>query len=271
MEPARRRSAVRQGRWRETGKGYAIELRAPLNLFGTQLNVQALDEDNAIVAHARARLGAHGLRSLEAAAGAIRTGRRARFGRRHARLAAGAGRLAADRDADAVSRHAARRRGLHALDLSRVVLQRAARPRTYGLPMECGARRSMQHATASAARSGSIKSGGEPSLVRAAVPVPYGEENLGALVVELAGEQLVMVREIALTRLLNLTLVATLFAVDRDHRVRRPPVTAHSPLESRGEHGADRGRSHRAAAFPTPTRATSSARSRAATTRCSAA
>ena len=124
-------------------------------------------------ADARARLAAHGLRSAEAAAGAVRTGRRARFGRRHARLAAGARRLAADRDADAVSRPAARRRGLHALDLSRAVLQRcsaAAPVRT--CPMECGASRSTQRATASAARSGSSKSGGEPSLVRAAVPIP---------------------------------------------------------------------------------------------------
>jgi hypothetical protein len=31
-----------EGIWRETGKGYAIELRAPLNLFGTQLAIQAL-------------------------------------------------------------------------------------------------------------------------------------------------------------------------------------------------------------------------------------
>ena len=54
---------------------------------------------------------------------------------------------------------------------------------------------------------------GEPSLVRAAVPVHYGDELLGALVVEQPGEQLVLVRELALTRLLNLTLVATLFSV----------------------------------------------------------
>ena len=43
------------------------------------------------------------------------------------------------------------------------------------------------------------KAGGEPSLVRAAVPIPYGNDNLGALVVEQPGEQLVQVREIALT------------------------------------------------------------------------
>src|ERR1044071_7313004 len=42
-----------EGRWRETGKGYAIELRAPLNLFGTQLAVQALDAKDAIVAQTR--------------------------------------------------------------------------------------------------------------------------------------------------------------------------------------------------------------------------
>ena len=99
-----------EGRWRETGKGYAIELRAPLNLFGTQLAVQALDARRCDRrADARARVDSHWLGSAEAAAGAVRTGWRARFGRRHARLAAGACRFARSHDADAVSRDAARR------------------------------------------------------------------------------------------------------------------------------------------------------------------
>jgi signal transduction histidine kinase len=89
----------------------------------------------------------------------------------------------------------------------------AAHALPYGLPY------GMWGAPVDAARGGKRsaiwfeKAGGEPSLVRAAVPIPYGDQNLGALVVEQPGEQLVQVREIALTRLLNLTMVATLFVI----------------------------------------------------------
>jgi signal transduction histidine kinase len=89
----------------------------------------------------------------------------------------------------------------------------AAHALPYGLPY------GMWGAPVDAARDGRRsaiwfeKAGGEPSLVRAAVPIPYGDQNLGALVVEQPGEQLVQVREIALTRLLNLTIVATLFVI----------------------------------------------------------
>ena len=44
--------------------------------------------------------------------------------------------------------------------------------------------------------------------------------------VELAGEQLVEVREIALTKLLNLTLVATLFVIVVTIVFAGPPVSA---------------------------------------------
>ena len=100
----------------------------------------------------------------------------------------------------------------------------AARAHPYGLPY------GMWGAPVDAAREGKRsaiwfeKCGGEPSLVRAAVPVPYGNDNLGALVVEQAGEQLVLVREMALTRLLNLTLVATVVRHPGDARVRGAPV-----------------------------------------------
>src|ERR1044072_5287739 len=42
-----------EGIWRETDQGYAIELRAPLNLFGTQIAIQALDAGGSIVAQTR--------------------------------------------------------------------------------------------------------------------------------------------------------------------------------------------------------------------------
>jgi signal transduction histidine kinase len=55
--------------------------------------------------------------------------------------------------------------------------------------------------------------GGEPSAIRASVPVQYGDTAYGALTVEQSDEPFALIRELALTRLLNLTLVATLIAV----------------------------------------------------------
>jgi two-component system, OmpR family, sensor histidine kinase ChvG len=203
-----------EGTWRETGKGYAIELRAPLNTFGTQLAVQALDASDAIVAQTR------GLARIHTGSEALKQrleqyapdGVRISVVDTRGWLLARAGSIAVttsseypglQRDEEGFTR-----------SIYRVLFSSdAARALPYGLPY------GMWGAPVDAARDGKRnaiwfeKSGGEPSLVRAAVPIPYGDQNLGALVVEQAGEQLVQVREIALTRLLNLTLVATLFVI----------------------------------------------------------
>ena len=203
-----------EGRWRETGKGYAIELRAPLNLFGTQLAVQALDANDAIVAQTR------GLAWIHAGSEALKQrleqyapdGVRVSVVDTHGWLLARAGSIAVTTstqypgmrsDDEGFSR-----------SIYRVLFSSdAAHALPYGLPY------GMWGAPVDTARDGKRsaiwfeKAGGEPSLVRAAVPIPYGDQNLGALVVEQPGEQLVQVREIALTRLLNLTIVATLFVI----------------------------------------------------------
>ena len=54
-----RRLRYISGVWRQTASGYAIELRGPLNLFGTQLSVHALDQDGAVQSQSAARLGAY--------------------------------------------------------------------------------------------------------------------------------------------------------------------------------------------------------------------
>jgi two-component system sensor histidine kinase ChvG len=203
-----------EGIWRETGKGYAIELRAPLNLFGTQLAIQALAADDGVVAQTR------GLAWIHTGSEALKQrleqyapdGVRISVVDTRGWLLARAGSLGITT--------ATQYPGLRSDDegftrsIYRVLFSSdAARAQPYGLPY------GMWGAPVDAARDGKRsaiwfeKSGGEPSLVRAAVPVPYGNENLGALVVEQAGEQLVQVREIALTRLLNLTLVATVFVI----------------------------------------------------------
>ncbi len=203
-----------EGIWRETGKGYAIELRAPLNLFGTQLAIQALDADDAVVAQTR------GLAWIHTGSEALKQrleqyapdGVRVSVVDTRGWLLARAGSIGVATSAQ----YPGLRRDDEGFTRSiyRVLFSSdAARARPYGLPY------GMWGAPVDAARDGKRsaiwfeKSGGEPSLVRAAVPVPYGNENLGALVVEQAGEQLVQVREIALTRLLNFTLVATVFVI----------------------------------------------------------
>lgn len=231
------------GTWRETGKGYAIELRAPLNLFGTQLAVQALDADDAVVAQTR------GLAWIHTGSEALKQrleqyapdGVRISVVDTRGWLLARAGSLAVT----TASQYPGLRRDEEGFTRSiyRVLFSSgAARALPYGLPY------GMWGAPVDAARDGKRsaiwfeKSGGEPSLVRAAVPVPYGNENLGALVVEQAGEQLVQVREIALTRLLNLTLVATVlvilvtivFAARLSLRIRRLSRAASTALTAEG-------------------------------------
>src|SRR5690606_18357702 len=123
----------------------------------------------------------------------------------------------------------------------RVLLASDAAPvQSYGVPY------GMWGAPVDAARAGKRSAiwfepaAGEPSLIRAAVPIVLDDQSFGALVLEQPGEQLVLVREIALTRLLNVTLVATLFTVTimllfaarlsyRIRRLSRAATTALSP------------------------------------------
>lgn len=231
------------GVWRETTTGYAVELRGPLNQFGTQLAVFALDKGNAQIA------GTQGLAWLHTGSEALkqRLERYAPDGVRvsvvdvHGWLLARAGAVTVD----ASSTYPGLQRNEYGFmrSIYRGLFPSSAVPaQSYGLPY------GMWGAPVDAAREGTNsaiwfdQAGGEPSLVRAAVPVRYGEELLGALVVEQPGEQLVLVRELALTRLLNLTLVATLvtiivtlvFAARLSHRIRRLSRAASTALTAEG-------------------------------------
>lgn len=231
------------GVWRETGEGYAIELRGPLNLFGTQLSVEALDASNAVVAQTP------GLGWLHTGSEALKQrleqyapdGVRVSVVDTHGWLLARAGSI----DVATASSYPGLREDEEgfARSIYRVVFPQATVPaRPYGLPY------GMWGPPVDAARAGEQsaiwfeKAGGEPSLVRAAVPVLYGDQSFGALVVEQQGEQLVEVREIALTRLLNLTLIATIvgvlvtiiFAARLSHRIRRLSRAASTALTPEG-------------------------------------
>ncbi len=231
------------GVWRETATGYAIELRAPLNLFGTQLAIYALDKDNATIS------GTRGLSWLHTGSEALKQrlqqyapeGVRVSVVDMHGWLLARAGSLGAT----ALSNYPGLRRDEYGFMRSvyRGLFPSSSIPaQPYGLPY------GMWGAPVDSARDGKgaaiwfDQAGGEPSLVRAAVPVYYGNQLLGALVVEQPGEQLVLVRELALTRLLNLTLMSTLFAVivtlvfaaRLSHRIRRLSRAASTALTAEG-------------------------------------
>jgi two-component system, OmpR family, sensor histidine kinase ChvG len=231
------------GVWRETPTGYAIELRGPLNLFGSQLAIYALDKDNATIS------STHGLAWVHTGSEALKQrleqyapeGVRVSVVDVHGWLLARAGSVGFN----ATSNYPGLRRDEYGFMRSMyrgLFPSSSISPQPYGLPY------GMWGAPVDAARAGKNaaiwfdEAGGEPSLVRAAVPVRYGEELLGALIVEQPGEQLVLVREVALTRLLNITLMATLFAVTvsvlfaarLSHRIRRLSRAASTALTAEG-------------------------------------
>ena len=202
------------GVWRATDSGYAIELRAPLAAFGTRLAVFALNSAGTVVSQTPT------LGTLHTGSEALKQ-RLEQYAPRGLRVSVvdARGWLLARAGSVAVDVHS-NYPGLRADEdgflrsVYRVLLGRTeAVAQPYGLPY------GMWGAPVNEARDGRSnaiwfeQAGGEPSLVRAAVPIRYADETLGALVVEQPGEQLVLVREEALTRLLNLTLLATLFTV----------------------------------------------------------
>jgi two-component system sensor histidine kinase ChvG len=236
------------GVWRATPTGYAIELRAPLSMFGTQLAVFALDLGRPLDASrtwpGRLHVASESLKQrLEQYSPAAL---RVSVVDAHGWLLARAGSIATDLDATLP--------GLHTDDegfgrsVYRALFEAKAVPcESYGLPY------GMWGLPVDAARRGEGAAiwfepcAGEPSLVRAAVPIEVGAERIGALVVEQPGERLVLVREMALTRLLNLTFVATLFAIAitlvfaarLSHRIRRLSRAAATALTPEGRIEAD--------------------------------
>src|SRR5512138_736949 len=230
------------GVWRETSDGYAVELRAPVNSFGTNLAVYALDAQHAPVAStplAAVHTGSELLKNrLERYAP---EGTRVSVVDAHGWLLARAGSIRVDAGVD----YAGLRRDEEgfARSIYRVLFAGNDAPvQAYGLPY------GMWGSPVNEAREGVRtaiwfeQAAGEPSLIRAAVPVQMQGESFGALVLEQPGEQLARVREVALTRLVNMTLIATaftvvimlLFAARLSHRIRRLSRAASTALTPEG-------------------------------------
>lgn len=202
------------GVWRATGSGYAIELRVPASMFGTELAVFTLGPGAAsapvpVLRHLhtgsealKERLEQYAPQGLRVSVVDSRGWLLARAGTVTSSAAAPyPGGAQADEDGFARSIYRGLFGGHDTVATS------------YGLPY------GMWGSPVDEARSGHATAiwfepaGGEPSLVRAAVPVQVGDATLAAVVVEQPAEQLAIVREDALTRLLNLTLLATLFSI----------------------------------------------------------
>ncbi|HKE95134.1 MAG TPA: histidine kinase dimerization/phospho-acceptor domain-containing protein, partial [Povalibacter sp.] len=199
------------GVWRATGTGYAIELRAPLSMFGTHLAVFALDPGAS---------ASPALRKLHTASEALkeRLEQYAPHGLRVSVVDSRGWLLARAGSVESVVQSNYRGVERNEDGFARSIYRRLFGGRdtvamSYGLPY------GMWGSPVDEARAGHNRAiwfepaGGEPSLVRAAVPIRYDNEILAALIVEQPAEQLAVVREEALTRLLNLTLLATLFSV----------------------------------------------------------
>lgn len=230
------------GVWRETTNGYAIELRTPVNLIGTQLGVYALDAQHKPIATrpmASVHTGSELLKNrLERYAPA---GTRVSVVDVNGWLLARAGSLSLG--PDDYSTGSSRSQDGFARSIYRGLFATNEAPvQPYGLPY------GMWGPPVDEARAGTRtavwfeQAAGEPSLIRAAVPVQLDDAAFGALVLEQPGEQLALVREMALTRLLNLTLVATLFTVvvmllfaaRLSHRIRRLSRAASTALTPEG-------------------------------------
>lgn len=229
------------GVWRATDSGFAIELRAPLSIFGTHLAVFAIDADGTATASVPSmgtlHTGSEALRQrLEQYAP---QGLRVSVVDSNGWLLARAGTVAVQAQSDYAGLRSDENGFLRSIYRT-FPSRREAATQPYGLPY------GMWGSPVDEARAGRDTAiwfeaaAGEPALVRAAVPINYGDAALGALVVEQPGEKLALIREEALTRLLNLTLLATLFSVavtlvfaarlsQRIRRLSRAATTALTP------------------------------------------
>ncbi len=224
-----------RGTWRETVSGFDVELRIPTRLIGDEFAIVHLDE--ALLPPAVE------MRTLHAASQALRDklnlyvpeGLRISVVDNEGWLLARAGTVQAFY-ADG---------GEESPSLYRWFVGRSEQiaPPTYGLPYGMWGppidRARAGHSNAIWFQAG----GGEPSTVRAAIPIPTANGILGVIAVEQAGSQLRLDRDAALARLLRFTLLATaltvcaaiVFAAWLSRRIRNLSVAAASALSPQGD------------------------------------
>lgn len=227
--PSPERVAGVEGVWRAAPRGYTVELQAPLASFGSQVAVFAVDANGRVVSPmslAYLHTGSPALRQrIERY---VPPGARVSIIDKQGWLLARAGSVSELPSSASYGMRATEDGFLRSI--YRPLLAREAQPTVaYGLPY------GMWGAPLDAARTGkpsaiwSDAGAGEPSLIRAAVPLRSNDELLGAVLVEQSGERLIELRDRALNRLLHFTLLATLltgavsllFAARLSQRIRR--------------------------------------------------
>jgi len=202
-----------RGSWAERAAGFAVELRIPLELIGERIAMFAVDSSG------RPLGGRPLLGRLHAASPALRT-RLMRYAPEGARISV------VDRQGYLLARSGAidavpRGHLFRVADNDRPLadLYRAILGRTEARDTLSGAPIGLWGAPLDAARAGQPSalwveaSSDDSALVRAAVPIAAESGLLGAVMVEQAGDRLLLVRDTALVRLFNLTLLATGLAV----------------------------------------------------------
>jgi two-component system sensor histidine kinase ChvG len=201
-----------QAFWLQTSHGYHLEARVPLSLVGPRLWIEARDAGNGMAGFdgAAARRGGRlfmatpGLNELLATF--IRPGTRATVIDANALKLGVAGTLkagSADEEADAGD---AWYRRFATVDTSQWPLQVSSPDRAQGKSVTAAL---AGHPAAEWLRTANS----QELLLSAAAPIMIGDQARGAVVLEQAGDQLLELRDQALTHLFNLTLLATALAV----------------------------------------------------------
>jgi dedicated sortase system histidine kinase len=201
-----------QAFWLQTSRGYHLEARVPLSLVGSRLWIVARDAGNGMAGFdgagtlqgGRLFMTTPGLDGLLATF--IRPGTRATVIDANALKLGAAGTLkggAPDEEADAGD---AWYRRFATVDTSQWPQQVSSPDRAQGKSVTAAL---AGHPAAEWLRTANS----QELLLSAAAPIMIGEQTRGAVVLEQAGDQLLELRDRALTHLFNLTLLATALAV----------------------------------------------------------
>jgi two-component system, OmpR family, sensor histidine kinase ChvG len=202
-----------QAFWLQTSTGYTVEARIPLSLVGARLWIEAQDGQGSGKSGVDAIDDPNGGRLFFTTAGLhdllgtfIRDGTRATVVDANALKLGVAGELSsrAEGETEEVSESWYRR--VMAVDTSSFPLQSTAPGRLEGGSVSAAL---AGHPHAEWTRSAAT----QDLLLTAAAPIVIDGQTRGAVFLEQAGDQLLSLRDRAVTRLFNLTLLATAFAV----------------------------------------------------------
>ena len=205
-----------QGFWLQTAGGYHLEFRVPLSLVGARLWIEAIDGADEARRRAGTLAGADQQRGgrLFFSSGSlmdwltpfIRNGTRATVVDANALKLATAGSAEATDVPSEDAANVAWYRRFQAIDTAELPLRNSLADRLEGTHVSAALG---GHPQAQWFRIGKHNE----IMLAAAAPVVVNGETLGAVVLEQAGDQLLGLRDRALSRLFNLTLIATGIAV----------------------------------------------------------